>query len=92
MHTPHERYKQTRLAAQQGKQISEAADQQWSQKVQEFQSFYQENLNLIYRYIYSKVENREDAEDLRPGARSDERAALDLLSGLRRQGDRFRGQ
>src|SRR5438876_10911671 len=64
VHTPHERYKQTRLAAQQGKQISEAADQQWSQKVQEFQSFYQENLNLIYRYIYSKVENREDAEDL----------------------------
>ncbi len=64
MHTPHERYEQTRLAAQQGKQISEVADQQWSQKVQEFQSFYQENLNLIYRYIYSKVGNREDAEDL----------------------------
>lgn len=35
-----------------------------SQDVQEFQTFYQENLNLIYRYIYSKVGNREEAEDL----------------------------
>src|SRR5205823_14859716 len=32
--------------------------------VQEFQTFYQENLGLIYRYIYSKVGNREEAEDL----------------------------
>ncbi len=32
--------------------------------VQEFQTFYQENLNLIYRYVYSKVGNREEAEDL----------------------------
>lgn len=31
---------------------------------QEFQTFYQENLNLIYRYVYSKVGNREEAEDL----------------------------
>jgi RNA polymerase sigma-70 factor (ECF subfamily) len=30
----------------------------------EFQTFYQENLSLIYRYIYSKVGNREEAEDL----------------------------
>lgn len=38
---------------------------QWSQDVQEeFQTFYQENLGLIYRYIYSKVGNREEAEDL----------------------------
>jgi RNA polymerase sigma-70 factor, ECF subfamily len=64
VHTPHERYEQTHLAAQQGTQTSEAADRQWSQKVQEFQSFYQENLNLIYRYIYSKVGNREEAEDM----------------------------
>ncbi len=64
MHTPHERYQQTHLVMQQGTQASEAADRQWSQKVQEFQSFYQENLNLIYRYIYSKVGNREEAEDL----------------------------
>ena len=35
-----------------------------SQDVQEFQTFYQENLGLIYRYIYSKVGNREEAEDL----------------------------
>jgi RNA polymerase sigma-70 factor (ECF subfamily) len=31
---------------------------------QEFQTFYQENLGLIYRYVYSKVGNREEAEDL----------------------------
>ena len=34
------------------------------QDVPEFQTFYQENLGLIYRYIYSKVGNREEAEDL----------------------------
>ena len=65
MHTPHERYQQTHLAVQrQEMQTSEDGDRQWSQKVQEFQSFYQENLTLIYRYIYSKVGNREEAEDL----------------------------
>lgn len=32
--------------------------------MQEFQTFYQENIHLIYRYIYSKVGNREEAEDL----------------------------
>jgi RNA polymerase sigma-70 factor (ECF subfamily) len=32
--------------------------------VQEFQVVYQENLHLIYRYIYGKVGNREEAEDL----------------------------
>jgi RNA polymerase sigma-70 factor, ECF subfamily len=37
---------------------------QQSQNAQEMQSFYQENLTLIYRYIYSKVGNREEAEDL----------------------------
>jgi RNA polymerase sigma-70 factor (ECF subfamily) len=31
---------------------------------QDFQTLYQENLNLIYRYVYSKVGNREEAEDL----------------------------
>lgn len=31
---------------------------------QEFQEFYQENLGPIYRYVYSKVRNREEAEDL----------------------------
>jgi RNA polymerase sigma-70 factor (ECF subfamily) len=30
----------------------------------EFQTFYQENLGQIYRYVYSKVGNREEAEDL----------------------------
>jgi len=32
--------------------------------VQEFQTLYQENLSQIYRYVYSKVGNREEAEDL----------------------------
>lgn len=31
---------------------------------QEFQTFYEENVGLIYRYIYHKVGNREEAEDL----------------------------
>jgi RNA polymerase sigma-70 factor, ECF subfamily len=31
---------------------------------QEFQRFYQENLGMIYRYVYSQVSNREEAEDL----------------------------
>ncbi|HJT55688.1 MAG TPA: sigma-70 family RNA polymerase sigma factor [Ktedonobacteraceae bacterium] len=30
----------------------------------EFQAFYRENLHLIYHYIYGKVQNREEAEDL----------------------------
>jgi len=32
--------------------------------VEDFQTFYQENIDLIYRYAYSKVGNRQDAEDL----------------------------
>ncbi len=31
---------------------------------QEFHTFYQENVSLIYRYMYHKVGNREEAEDL----------------------------
>lgn len=31
---------------------------------EEFQVFYQQNLGLIYRYVYSKVGNREEAEDI----------------------------
>ena len=30
----------------------------------DFQPFYQENLGLIYRFVYSKVGNRQEAEDL----------------------------
>ncbi len=32
--------------------------------VQEFSTLYQENLNLIYRFVYSKIGNREESEDL----------------------------
>ncbi|HEY6542655.1 MAG TPA: sigma-70 family RNA polymerase sigma factor [Ktedonobacteraceae bacterium] len=32
--------------------------------VQDFQTFYQENIGPIYRFVYSKVGNREEAEDL----------------------------
>src|SRR6266516_5043450 len=31
---------------------------------QEFQQFYQENLGLIYRYVYRRDGNRDEAEDL----------------------------
>ena len=31
---------------------------------QMFQSFYRENIGAIYRYVYRKVGNREEAEDL----------------------------
>lgn len=31
---------------------------------QEFHTFYEEHLAMIYRYVYSKVGNREEAEDL----------------------------
>ena len=31
---------------------------------QEFQTFYQQNLGPIYRYVYNQVGNREEAEDL----------------------------
>src|SRR5260370_15251756 len=30
----------------------------------DFEPFYQENLGLIYRFVYSKVGNRQEAEDL----------------------------
>ncbi len=35
-----------------------------SMDAQSLQTFYQENLNLVYRYVYSKVKNREEAEDV----------------------------
>jgi RNA polymerase sigma-70 factor, ECF subfamily len=33
-------------------------------RVVSFQTFYRENLTLIYRFVYSKLANREDAEEL----------------------------
>ncbi len=41
-----------------------AGSGQDSVDVQEFQKFYQEHLGQIYRYVYSRVGNREEAEDL----------------------------
>jgi RNA polymerase sigma-70 factor, ECF subfamily len=32
--------------------------------VQDFQRFYEENLGLVYRFVYSKVRNKEEAEEL----------------------------
>ena len=32
--------------------------------VQAIQTFYQENLGLIYRFVYSNIGNREEAEDI----------------------------
>jgi RNA polymerase sigma-70 factor (ECF subfamily) len=64
--TPGGSHQQTQLtpAHQQLIHNSQEPDPHGSQDVQEFQTFYQENLGLIYRYIYSKVGNREEAEDL----------------------------
>jgi len=42
----------------------DAGTKQEKGQAQDFQTFYQENLGLVYRYVYSKVENREEAEDL----------------------------
>lgn len=39
-------------------------NRQGSQDVQDFQAFYQENFGLIYRFIYSRIGNHEDTEDL----------------------------
>ncbi|MFL5629169.1 MAG: RNA polymerase sigma factor [Ktedonobacteraceae bacterium] len=47
-----------------GRNTAEARFPRGEEGVQEFQTFYQENLGLIYRYVYSKVGNREEAEDL----------------------------
>ncbi len=47
-----------------GRNTTEARFPRGEEGVQEFQTFYQENLGLIYRYVYSKVGNREEAEDL----------------------------
>jgi len=35
-----------------------------STDVQKFQMFHQENLDLVYHYVYRSVRNREEAEDL----------------------------
>ena len=43
---------------------SRAAAERNAPDVQEFQRVYQENRGPIYRYVYSRVGNREDAEDL----------------------------
>lgn len=47
---------------QQNSQAQQA--QHASRQGQALQSLYRENLNSIYRYVYSKVRNREVAEDL----------------------------
>ena len=40
------------------------ASEQAMAERQDIQTLYRENLNLIYRYVYSKIGNREEAEDL----------------------------
>ncbi len=47
-----------------GGRAESLATEQDTVDVQEFQTLYEENLGLIYRYVYSKVGNREEAEDL----------------------------
>ncbi len=50
--------------ARQSKQERNLAIGQDAVDVQAFQRFYEDNLHLVYRYVYSKVGNREEAEDL----------------------------
>lgn len=50
---------------------------------QEFQTFYQENLGLIYRYVYSKVGNRQEAEDLTSQIFVKAVRSIDGLRGLK---------
>lgn len=57
-------------------------DQQLGADVQEFQRFYRENLGPVYRYVYSKVGNREDAEDLTSQIFLKAMRSLDLERGL----------
>ncbi len=53
------------LENQSMQQYSQAQQaQQASRQGQALQSLYRENFNSIYRYVYSKVRNREVAEDL----------------------------
>lgn len=44
--------------------LIEVASRRTSMDAPEFQVFYQENLSLIYHYVYGKVRNHEEAEDL----------------------------
>ena len=46
------------------KKTDSASAERTAAEAQAFQTFYQENLGLIYRYVYSKVGNREEAEDI----------------------------
>ena len=68
MVTPQKSASQSQQAAaqQQSKAPPDQVEASWSEQhnLQAFQLFYQENIGLIYRYIYSKVGNREEAEDL----------------------------
>ena len=49
---------------QPGSQVARGAGISGGANVQEFQAFYQEHIGLIYRFVFSKVGNREEAEDL----------------------------
>jgi RNA polymerase sigma-70 factor (ECF subfamily) len=60
---PHSNNKQAQSIAADRK-TTEAWFPRGEEGVQAFQTFYQENLSMIYRYVYSKVGNREEAEDL----------------------------
>ncbi len=45
-------------------QDTQEADTPRAPDAQALQTFYRENLGLMYRYVYSKVGNREEAEDI----------------------------
>jgi RNA polymerase sigma-70 factor, ECF subfamily len=52
-------------------------------QVQELEQLYQENLGLIYRYVYGQVRNRQEAEDLTAQIFLKAVHSLDLQRGAR---------
>ncbi len=50
--------------SQHNQALSDTQPQPTEQDRQKFHVFYQQNLAPVYRYVYSKVGNREEAEDL----------------------------
>jgi RNA polymerase sigma-70 factor, ECF subfamily len=62
--TPHSNNEQAQFVAV-GRNVAGTQPPRGEEEgVQDFQAFYQENLSLIYRYVFSKVGNREEAQDL----------------------------
>src|SRR5712691_5561774 len=56
--------KQTKADPAPAAQVTDRAQDSQDAAAQTMQTFYQENFALIYRFVYNKIGNREEAEDL----------------------------